>query len=269
MNAAVAPALLERLVWRGDRLALARQVLPTGFAGLDEELPGGGWPCGAVSELLPAAPGIGEVRLLMPALAALTQAGGWAAFVAPPHIPYAPALARLGVDLDRLVILEAKALKDQWWVAEQALTSGALGLVAFWPARVDDKSLRRLQTAAATGGGAGFVFALPARAGEPSPAPLRLALAAAGERLAVRILKRRGGHLERTLVVAPPVEAALPPPSPGPLPSAGQATAIARARADAPRLSKQHANGADDARIWGRAMARGDTVKRATPDVRG
>ena len=41
------------MLWRGDEFgAPAASVLPTGFARLDAELPGGGWPCGALTELL-------------------------------------------------------------------------------------------------------------------------------------------------------------------------------------------------------------------------
>jgi protein ImuA len=41
----------------------------TGYASLSAELPSGGWPLGALIELLPAHSGIGELRLLQPALA--------------------------------------------------------------------------------------------------------------------------------------------------------------------------------------------------------
>ena len=40
-------------VWRGDTLGLADgQVIGTGHAALDAQLPGGGWPVGAMTELL-------------------------------------------------------------------------------------------------------------------------------------------------------------------------------------------------------------------------
>ena len=51
----------------------------SGFAALDAELPGGGWPRRVLSELLLPHPGVGEIRLLAPALVAVAAEppGGW------------------------------------------------------------------------------------------------------------------------------------------------------------------------------------------------
>ncbi len=69
-------ALLERPdIRRGGALAqVASASVPTGFPALDAELPGGGWPTGCLTECLPAHEGIGELRILGPALAALSRA---------------------------------------------------------------------------------------------------------------------------------------------------------------------------------------------------
>jgi len=51
------------------------------------------------------APGLGEVQLFLPALAQSQQVPGetpWLVWIAPPHEPFAPALAQHGIDLDRL-----------------------------------------------------------------------------------------------------------------------------------------------------------------------
>ena len=63
-------------VWRADALAANTQVgsvLPTGHALLDAELPGGGWPVGALCEILQTHSAQSEWRLLMPALVAAQQ----------------------------------------------------------------------------------------------------------------------------------------------------------------------------------------------------
>ena len=52
--------------WRAGRLPL-----PTGHAALSAELPDGGWPMGSLVELLSPHPGVGEIRLLRPALSQL------------------------------------------------------------------------------------------------------------------------------------------------------------------------------------------------------
>src|ERR1051326_2519764 len=91
--------ILERhSVWRGGRLSASASATPTGFEALDRELPGGGWPRGTLTELLVGRAGIGELRLVLPALAALSWAGRRIAWLAPPHLPYAPALAAGGLD---------------------------------------------------------------------------------------------------------------------------------------------------------------------------
>ena len=46
---------------------------PTGFPVLDRQLPGGGWPVDGIAELLYDHQGIGELRLLVPALAYLSR----------------------------------------------------------------------------------------------------------------------------------------------------------------------------------------------------
>src|SRR5258708_8890720 len=94
-------ALLDRPdIWRGDSLSRAgTPTIPCGFPGLDAELPGGGWPAGELTEILPAHEGIGELRLLGPALAGLSKRGLRLAWIAPPHLPYPPALAPAGNDI--------------------------------------------------------------------------------------------------------------------------------------------------------------------------
>src|SRR5260221_1044716 len=97
----VVAGLLDRLdIWRGQALSRAwAPTLPCGFPGLDAELPGGGWPAGALTEILPEHEGIGELRLLGPALAGLSRRGLRLVWIAPPHPPYAPALAAAGIDI--------------------------------------------------------------------------------------------------------------------------------------------------------------------------
>lgn len=103
MNPALAQVLERSDIRRGDGFAVApAPTLASGFPRLDAELPGGGWPRGALTELLPEGEGIGELDLLLPALAALTAAGQTVVLVAPPHAAHAPAWAAAGIRLDRL-----------------------------------------------------------------------------------------------------------------------------------------------------------------------
>lgn len=185
-------ALPPGLVWPAGRLARPADAgLPTGFAALDAELPGGGWPRGALIELLAEARGIGEVGLLLPLLRT-APAERWIAWVAPPHRPYAPALAAAGVAVEQLLLLTPGSHAETLWTIRQALASGGCAMVLAWPARVDAAALRRLQLAAEDSLTPLFLFRPPAAARQPSPAILRLQLTATDDALSVRILKRRG-----------------------------------------------------------------------------
>ncbi len=197
--------LLEHAhLWRGEECARAAPALPSGFAALDACLPGGGWPRSALTELLLPLEGIGEFALLMPLCARLTQAGRWVVFIAPPYIPYAPALADAGLDLARLLMVKAESHPDKLWALEQSLKSEHCGAAFAWPRQVDARSLRRLQLACEQSEASGFLFMREAAALNASTAALRLRVSPseAGE-LVIRILKRRGGVHERPVRLDP------------------------------------------------------------------
>jgi protein ImuA len=198
-------ALLDRPdIWRGDELSRANvRAIASGFHTLDAELPGGGWPAGALTEILPAHEGIGELRLLGPALAGLSQRGLRLVWIAPPHLPYAPALAAAGIDVANLVIVRVASPKEALWATEQALASNACGAVLTWPQGAKYAELRRLQIAAEGGRAPAFLFRVPEAAGESSPAPLRIALGTSDGGLAVRVLKRRGAPLAQPILLPP------------------------------------------------------------------
>lgn len=180
------------LVWQGSQLARpAVGTLPSGFPVLDAELPGGGWPAGALVELLAEHPGVGELSLLLP-LMRKAGAERWIACIAPPLLPYAPALAAAGVPLQRLLLVQPATAAETLWAARQATASGACALVLAWPARPDSAALRRLQLAAEQSATPLFVFRPRAMAQHSSPAPLRLGLTPTASGLRIDILKRRG-----------------------------------------------------------------------------
>ena len=214
-------------IWRGNAAAVARAVIPTGFRELDRALPGGGWPLGAITEIFVADYGIGELELLMPALVALTkedpaQPKKWVAWIAPPFVPYAPALQQHGVNIDRLLMIHPTAGgKSRLWAIEQAVRSGSSAAVFAWVAAVrgramraragmpeveqrreqlpgaiaDDVMLRRLQLAAEDQG-CWLVLFRPANARfERSPAALRILLSKGpSSATRVEIVKCRGGR---------------------------------------------------------------------------
>lgn len=197
-------ALPPGLVWQADRLAQsAAPGLATGFAALDAQLPGGGWPRDALIELLTDRPGIGELGLLLPLLRTL-PAERWIVWVAPPHLPYAPALEAAGVPLERLLLIRSDDHAQTLWAIRQALVSGGSSMVLAWLGRADTAALRRLQLAAEATATPLFLFRPLSALRQPSPASLRLRLAASDEGLAVDIVKRRGPGLVAPLRLSLP-----------------------------------------------------------------
>ena len=227
MSDAALQSLFERgRLWRGQGNALPRSALPTGFAALDAVLPGGGWPVAALSEILLPADGVGELQLLWPLLARLSEQGGRIVLVAPPYIPFAPAWAAAGIALPQLQIVQTDDDRNAMWVAEQCLRSAACEAVVCWPRQGDARTLRRLQLAAETGQCQGFALRPADAADQPSMAALRIVVEVDPPQW--RVLKCRGGN--------PPARAVVPsPPSAGR--AAKQAERVALARSAGGMLS--------------------------------
>jgi hypothetical protein len=180
-TASLADILADARVWKlKDGAARpARPVWSTGTASLDARLPGGGWPTASLVEVLVGATGLGEVQLFLPALVQSQQRNAgddvpWLVWIAPPHEPYAPALAQQGVALDRLLIVRPVSATEALWAAEQALGSGVCAAVLLWLKGSDDRWLRRLKLAAEAGSTLGVLFRPERHRFESSPASLRL-----------------------------------------------------------------------------------------------
>ncbi|MEW6707772.1 MAG: translesion DNA synthesis-associated protein ImuA [Pseudomonadota bacterium] len=217
------PETLHPALWRAHQLGRGREeAVATGFAALDAELPGGGWPRRALTELLLPHAGIGELRLLAPALRQVARAGRVVMLFDPPEPLCAPGWLQLGVPVEQLLLVQPKQpvrgaarerlpQADVLWALEQALKSGHVGAVLAWlPARLRVEVLRRLQLASHAHDGPAFVLRELSAQARPSPAPLRLALQSAGvDALGLRVLKRRGPALPQALQLALP--AVVPP----------------------------------------------------------
>jgi len=181
------------LIWRAAQTAHPK-TKATGFRELDERLPGSGWPVGTLIEIAPVCEGLGELSLCMPLLARLCRDGRRAAFVAPPHIPYAPALQRAGLPLDSILWVDTARDDDARWSAEQLLRDGRAGAVLLWSSTDDERLLRRLQLAAETGQALAFLYRSIGTLRQASPAALRIALYPEDGGTRADLIKVRGGH---------------------------------------------------------------------------
>lgn len=213
-NTATAAGLQQVLhnpaIWRARQLAEAQQqrsdkVIASAFAALDAQLPDGGWPLGALTELLVDNNGTGELSLLLPALRQLCAQGRGIALLGPPWLPQARVWEAAGIPLARLLLVESSGA-DLLWAAEQCLRSGDCGAVLLWgPAAgrtLDQRALLRLQLAAAAGKALCFLQRPCSAAASPSPAPLRLRLTAQDGQLQVHCLKRRGATCSTPLALS-------------------------------------------------------------------
>lgn len=168
------------------RAVPATAHVASGFGELDQILPGGGWPLGELTEILHAQPGIGPLRLLMPALARLSRQGRWVALVAPPALPHGPSMAAFGVDLRRVLLVHPR--RDGLRALELALREGRCGAVIGWARSAESADLARLGSAARTGGALAVLFREADAAGHPSPAALRLLLESSPAGAAARLV---------------------------------------------------------------------------------
>lgn len=206
MSTPLAEILRRRDVWRADRgPERPAGTLASGWSALDAELPGRGWERGAVTECLVSGPGCGELSLLLPALARLSQEERTVVLVAPPYVPYAPAWQAAGVVLSRLVWLAPATGPERLWAFEQSLREPACGAVLGWfgPA-LADTLCRRLQLAASVGDGLGFLVRSTQAESLSSPFHLRLGLSARAEGLSLRLLKRPGRPLLSPILLTNP-----------------------------------------------------------------
>ena len=189
-------------VWQAYAMAASSVgVQATGNVVLDAQLPGGGWPVGAMTEVLQASGVHCEWQLLLPALARCGQ--GPVVLVGAPHVPFAPPLAAQGLPAQRLIWIVAQPLAQRLWAAEQALRCAAVDAVLLWVASVvRPDPLRRLQMAAAQYNKMMFVMRPAQAQADASPAVLRLQVGPdplQPDGLEVHLLKRRGPPLDQPL----------------------------------------------------------------------
>jgi protein ImuA len=210
---------LHPSLWRASQLARnATRCIDTGYLALSNQLPGRGWPLGMLVDLLVQQPGIGEMRLLAPALAKVAERR--VVLLQPPHAPQALALAALGVPPASVIWLRADRTADALWAAEQVLRSGSCGALLFWPEHIGSGSARqrqmrgeharRLHLAAQYGEALFFMMRPLSAASDPSPAPLRLSVKPAPGGIDIGFVKRQGPARDTSLFLPMSVPTARP-----------------------------------------------------------
>ncbi|MDT9000337.1 recombinase RecA [Paucibacter sp. APW11] len=233
-TAAASPEALlaDPRLWRATSLgASSSPCVASGFAALDAELPGGGWPTRMLSEILQPEPGLCEWRLLGPALGRLLQAPSAGAIgtagagrrrsapaaqtrqlllIKPPRQPHLPGLRALGIAPQQLVWIDPADALQALWVTEQAIKANAAAAILAWLPTARPPQIRRLQAAALASAAPVFLFRPLAAQAQSSAAPLRLLLHPGADwTLQLQILKRRGpAHAGALQLSALPAELA-------------------------------------------------------------
>jgi len=195
------PAHVAEALWRGTEIGgQAAATVPTGFAALDAQLPGGGWPRRSLTELLMAQAAVCEWRLLGPALPAFTRERGRLYLVAPPKEPHVGGLCQLGLSVDQVVWIEAATPAERLWATEQLIKADPAGAIVSWLPQARPEQIRRLQVQAHGCEAPVFLLRPVTALRDASSAPLRLSIAlGAGWQLEVRIAKRRGASMDEVL----------------------------------------------------------------------
>lgn len=197
----VMPGEIPPGVWRGSELGSeVSTTLPTGWDELDAQLPGGGWPCHAITELLAPQPGVVEWRVLGGLLRQVVAQDGQVVLVGPPKDPHLPGLVHAGADARHLVWIRADTPAERLWVTEQMIKSNAAGAVVAWLPQARQEQIRRLHVCALACGAPVFLCRPEAARHESSAAPLRAHVSYGLDwELRVDLFKRRGPTLEEPL----------------------------------------------------------------------
>ena len=186
-------------IWRGTSGFTNTPSLPTGYPQLDQCLPGGGWPLGALTEILVENIAETPLWLITPALVTLGHEQRWQAWIAPTGIPYAPALANAGINLSKMLLIHPPTRNDLLWTIEQSLGSNICSAVLSWPQELRGTASRRLQLAAKRGRSWGLCFCSCSHMQYQTMAALRLLFRPNRQGAEVTILKCRGGKLIENL----------------------------------------------------------------------
>lgn len=193
---------LEGKVWRGSHPKRCvnddKKSINTGYKSINKQLHSNGWPLGTINEFGILQHGIGELRLLMPALREAQESSQQKQLVliAPPYLPFAPALAKEGIDIESLTIVQTRTLKDSLWAAEQSLIGNCCAAVVCWTGthKINNHYLRRLQLAAEKTQSLSVLFRHSSCLEESSASGLRIQLSCNSYgKLELNILKQPNG----------------------------------------------------------------------------
>jgi len=166
----------NRHIWQGSQQRSYIPSISSHYPAFDQALKIGGWPLNRLTELLLKQLHVGEVQLILPAIAEAMQNDGWLFLINPPFMPYAPAWIKSGIAIERMRVIRCTQEGEQAWACEQVMANSSVAACLFWPSRdhLANKVLKRLQLASTQGSSLNFIFRTQQAMAQSSPASLRL-----------------------------------------------------------------------------------------------
>jgi protein ImuA len=163
--------LLQKLSAAEASLRSDARVFATGLPAVDGLTAAGGFAAGAVHEVL----GVTDVTpWLFPAVVARSAArSGWVAWCDAARQLYPPAVAALGLPLDRLLMIRPADMTEAFWAVAECLGCAGVAACVAPFGRLSRTQVRKLQLAAERGGGVGVVVRPAAAVGWPYAAATR------------------------------------------------------------------------------------------------
>ena len=202
---------IEGKLWRGFKRSqyssLKVQSICTGYKQINEQLHSEGWPLSSSHEFGITQSGIGELRLLLPALKKLQTYSQQKEiiFISPPYTLFAPALEQYDIDIDCVTVINVQDLNERLWATEQSLLADCCAAVVSWYDRfkISHHELRRLQLATEASCSWNVLFRDSKRLEEASAAGLRAYLSSTSYcKLQVDIIKQPNGWAGQRCIVS-------------------------------------------------------------------
>lgn len=195
---------LQKLV--GEKInSASTKAFVTELDAIDRLLPNEGFRYGAIHEIL-SEPGR-RAGLFFAALLAKSAGGeGIIAWSDPQEQLYPPALAVMGIDLERLLILRPGDEREELWAINECLRCPGVAVTVARVGRLSRIGARRLQLAAERGGGVGLLLReIGSEAGEYAAATRWAVRPIPGRRLLqkweVQLVHGQGGRVGQSVIL--------------------------------------------------------------------
>jgi protein ImuA len=159
---------------RAQRPADRREACRTGIPALDALLPEGGLVPGTLAEWMAGDVASGMGTLVFRITAQLLRAGDACVLIDGGGLMYPPAISRLGIPLDTIIVVRPERAQQALWAWEQSLRCPGVAVVIGRLNRLQTSEFRRLQLAAETGGAIGMLLCSARDRRQQSWADLRL-----------------------------------------------------------------------------------------------